>query len=67
MSLTLGDGERRNGQVLEIAGKKAVVQVRRNAIKWGARLNDGSSSTSPSHAHCRCSRVQTALITLPLT
>lgn len=27
MSLTLGDGEVRTGQVLEIAGKKAVVQV----------------------------------------
>ena len=27
VNLTLGDGERRTGQVLEIAGKKAVVQV----------------------------------------
>jgi vacuolar-type H+-ATPase subunit B/Vma2 len=27
VTLTLGDGERRSGQVLEIAGKKAVVQV----------------------------------------
>lgn len=27
MSLTLGDGEVRTGQVLEIAGKKAIVQV----------------------------------------
>lgn len=27
MNLTLGDGEKRTGQVLEIAGNKAVVQV----------------------------------------
>ncbi len=27
VELTLGDGERRKGQVLEIAGNKAVVQV----------------------------------------
>jgi hypothetical protein len=52
VNLTLGDGEKRTGQVLEIAGNKAVVQVSRppRARRWG--LGDSGRQAAAAGHGC---------------
>ena len=76
VTLTLPDGSRRAGQVLEVSGRKAVVQARPSecfsvacarAIACSRRVRSLNLTRQPRHAAFRCLRARPGSMRAPRT